>query len=245
MKSVLTKSDFISSYKLTKFADRSIAKYNIKFPIYGNNNLTQIISFLTFDGHLYLSGKAFLFASKLMPELKKIEKLVHQEFGLTGKYRKIKSNYGECNEYRIISAPISRILELLGTPKGSKVKQEFSVPNWIKKNTEFSRIYLKTAFDCEGSVWEEPNRLRIRFRINKIEEKLDNGIRFMEELKKMLNKFNVETTEIWITDSNLRKDGHKTKGMIFDIKASSLKTYREQIGFNIINKRNRLESWGH
>ncbi|MFQ6020507.1 MAG: LAGLIDADG family homing endonuclease [Candidatus Aenigmatarchaeota archaeon] len=244
MKPILTKTQFLNSYKLKKFALKSMEKYKINFPIYGNEDLVKIISFLTFNGHLYLSEKAFLFTSSLLSELKEIERLVKKEFNLIGKYRKIKSNFGTCYEYRIISAPISRILKLLDTPTGSKVKQTFLVPTWIKNNLEFARLYLKIAFDCEGSIWKEPNRMKIRFKLHKIEEKLENGKLFMKDMKDMLKRFNIETTKTWIINGNLRKDGYKTKGLVFDIKTKSLESYKEQIGFNNINKRNKLIKWG-
>ena len=115
----------------------------------------------------------------------------------------------------------------------------YVVSNWIKDDREFSRSYLRIAFDCEGSIWFE-KQPKIRFGICKIEDMLDNGFQFLEEMKFMLNMFEIESTKSWLIKGNKRKDGRITKGLYFKIKQGSLKRFSNEIGFTDRFKKHRL-----
>lgn len=244
MEPILTKEQFIMSYKLQKFADKAIDKFNLKFPIYPTSNLAKIVSYLTFDGHLRHDCNMFSFSSGKKSLFKEPIEIVKREFNIIGKIRKVPTSYGTSYEYRITNKPISRILNLIGTPHGNKIYADFRVPKWIKENKELSRNYLKVAFDCEGSAWKEgKNRIKIRFGINKYSKMLNNGMKFLEDMKSMLLKFNINTTEIWCGKGNLRKDGNTTKFLRFNIKSESIPLFKKEIGFNIKHKKNLLE-WG-
>jgi len=132
-------------------------------------------------------------------------------------------------------------LAQVGTPSGNKVTQPFLVPEWIKANIEFSREYLRTAYDCEGSIWKE-YQWKIRFGIFKEESLLGNGFEFIEDLKFMLAKFGVFSTKTWIMKGNIRKDGKITKGLYFKIKQGSLTQFASQIGFSNKFKKQRLST---
>src|SRR3989344_4775805 len=127
----ISENEFRSTYKLQAFADKIIKNKTIKFPYKPSSTTTKIVSFLTFDGHLTPGKKMFLFTSGNLRELNNMEFCNKKEFGITGKYRKIDTNkYGTSYEYRICSAPIGRLLGLLGVPGGSKVLNEFNIPEW-------------------------------------------------------------------------------------------------------------------
>jgi len=243
MKSLMTEKQFREKYKLKKFADRSIDRFKLNFPIYPNKNLAKILSFLTFDGHLRWDGNVFMFTAGNKQLLKEPKILIKNEFGITGKFRKIPTNnYGTSFEYRITNKPISRILEFIGVPKGNKVLIPFSMPKWIEKNLEFSRAYLQVAFDCEGSIWKEGSeRRKIRFRIHKSSKLLKNGINFLESLRKMLLKFGIRTSKIWIGEGNVRKDGEKTKYLCFNILSKDISIFNKEIGFGLEHKKKLLE----
>ncbi len=239
MEPLVTENDFRKTYKLEKFADTAIEKMKLKFPVYPNTNLAKIVSFLTFDGHLRWDGNVFLFTAGKRSLLKESQLLVRKEFGVEGVFRKMDTNsYGVSYEYRVTNKPICRILEALGVPKGSKVLIPFSVPDWIKKDPDLSRAYLQTAFDCEGTVWKErKNSLKIRFRMNKSVELIEDGISFLTELKDMLSVFGIGTSAIWKTAGNRRKDGNLTVGLCFNILANSIPLFRQNIGFTLKHKR--------
>jgi hypothetical protein len=165
--------------------------------------------------------------------------IVKKEFNLTGTILRA-PNDGESYILHICSMPYARILYLIGTPLGAKVMKRFDVPKWIKDDKELSRVYLNEAFNCEGSIWEEPNRTRIRFGMYKTREFLEAGIVFMESLKTMLlEHFDVQTTNTWISknsETKKRKDGQPTFGVVFDISASSLQRFIREVGIKKTNQ---------
>lgn len=197
-----------------------------------DKDLVKLVSFLTFDGHLYKSLNAFLLISKNKEILKKYEKLIKNKFGLSGSYR-IKRGFGEAFNYRIFNKRLSTFLNLVGTPKGDKMLVSFDIPDWIKKNKEFSREYLRIAYFCEGCKYQHSkNRESIQFNLNKSEELLKDGLNFTNSLKSLLKTFNIETTETWVIKGNKRKkDGKITKTIRFKIKANSINKFIKEIGW--------------
>ena len=116
------------------------------------------------------------------------------------------------------------------------------MPVWIKHDEEFSKEYLRTAFDCEGGIWKEENRICIRFGIFKKESLLAELVAFVNELKDMLGRLGIETTKDGLMKGNVRKDGQITKGAYFKIKQDSLNNFAKQVGFSDKFKKHRLIS---
>lgn len=237
-RTLVTKNDFLDSYKLRKFGES--ASKNIIFPIIANKNLAKLVSYITFDGHLSMTERMFYLSSSKISELDDFKNIVKEELGIKGKIVKTPTSIGTSYKYLLMSGPSSRILKLIGTPKGAKVKVIFNVPEWILNDINFTREYLKVAFDCEGGIWKDRNRIQIRFSLNKAENFIENGIEFMNTIKNMLHKLNISTTNIWLRDSNMRKDGLLTKVMAFNISTKSIKAFKSEIGFRIQNKSNKL-----
>src|SRR3989344_1213614 len=198
-----------------------------------DKDLVRLVSFLTFDGHLYKSLNAIILISKYKNELKKYEKLIKNKFGLNGNYRLKADGFGESFNYRVYSKELGKLLYKFGTPRGDKMLTPFDVPNWIKENKEFTREYLKVAFYCEGCKYKtSENTEIIQFNLNKSEELLEDGLKFIESLIYLLKEFNIETTKTWIMKGNLRKkDGKTTKMIKFKIKANSINKFIKEIGW--------------
>ncbi|MBD3304092.1 hypothetical protein GF343_03030 [Candidatus Woesearchaeota archaeon] len=131
-----------------------------------DKDTVKIISFLTFDGHLMKDLSGFCFCSKYVDTLQIFEEIVQAKQGISGW---LEQGQGHGISYKLwfFNKAVANQLFELGTPKGNKVLNKFSVPVWIKQNKEFSREYLRTAFDCEGSIWREENRICIRFGVFK------------------------------------------------------------------------------
>lgn len=60
---------------------------------------------------------------------------------------------------KVLNIVVSRIklvdyLRKLGLPKGDKVKQRLSIPNWIKSNKKYARACVRGLVDTDGSVYE-------------------------------------------------------------------------------------------
>ncbi len=133
-------------------------------------------------------------------------------------------------KYRFFSRPVCRFLESVGTPKGNKTTKTFHVPEWVKKDRECARTYLRTAFDCEGSIWIE-DKPKIRFGIFKRTELMENGFAFAEELKALLSQFDVFTSKTWLMAGNTKVTG-TTIGFYFKIKQDRIAAFASEIGFN-------------
>ncbi|MAG19854.1 hypothetical protein CL618_00265 [archaeon] len=210
---------------------------NNKFPIPKKSyildkNLTRIISYLTFDGHLYKDLRGFYLSSKNFKILKDFKDTTYKKFNLKGTYQR-GTGYGESYKYRIFNLKAGKLLNRLGTPNGDKMLIKFDIPEWIKKDKKLSREYLRIAFLCEGSKYKHSkNTERIKFNLNKTEELLDEGLNFIESIKLLLKQFNIETTNTRITKSNKRKkDGKITKSMIFQIRSNSFDKFIKEIGW--------------
>jgi len=204
-----------------------------------DKDLAKIVSYLTFDGHLAEDLKCFYLCSKHKEVLSNFENIVYHKFKIKGRLEKREGHVGKSYKYRVFNREVCRFLEKIGVPKGNKIAKQFLIPIWIRNNKEFSREYLTTAFDCEGSIWFE-KQPKIRFGIFKSEELLDNAFQFIDEMKFMLNSFNIKTTNSWLIKGNQRKDGRLTKGIYFKIKQNSLKQYAQEIGFTDKFKNKRL-----
>lgn len=163
--------------------------------------------------------------------LSEFKSLVKQKFNLVGRYED-GQGFGHSRKYRAFHRETARFLHSIGTPKGSKVNKEFLVPAWIKENPTFSKSYLQVAFACEGGFWKENGSKRIRFGLAKNEMILDNGKAFMQDLRDMLKELNVDTTDIWVTKGNNRKDGKITKFMHFKVRQASIPQFLASLGFS-------------
>ena len=70
----------------------------------------------------------------------------------------------------------------------------------------------------------------IKINLNKSEELLPDGLKFMDSLKFLLKKFNIETTKTWICRGNKRKrDGKITKLMAFKVRAQDVDKFIKEI----------------
>ncbi len=196
-----------------------------------DKDLVTIIAYLTADGHLYKDLKGFYFCSKDKKSLKKLSNIIYNKFGLSGKYVS-GTGHGESYKYLVFNKSVTLFLKNKGAPAGNKMFVPFDVPEWIKKNKEFVKEYLKIIFYCEGSKYKQSkNTERIKINFNKSKRLLKDGLKFMESLKDLLSGFEIETTNIWASESNKRKDGEMTNQINFQIKSKSNNTFINKIGW--------------
>jgi len=178
-----------------------------------DGELAKIASYITFDGHLYNTLKGFYFSSKNIKDLNEFEKLIKKKFGkISGKYYLNSGGIGKnkTHKYVIFNKKISQELLNLGVPKGDKANQAFKIPKWIFYSKSLSKEYLKIAFFCEGCFKESKKRTpRISINLAKTEDFIDDGIKFMEDLKKMLKYFDIRTTKCYISGNRIRKRDNK------------------------------------
>ena len=200
-----------------------------------DKDMAHITSYLIFDGHIYKTLKGIMFSSMILKDLKIIEKIFKRKFGIQGTYymNHAGSSY-QVHKFDIFNKKIALELVKLGVPKGNKTMQDFRVPEWIKTSKELSKEFLKIAFLCEGSFKENDRRNpRISINIAKAEKFLNSGIKFMEDLKVMLLKFGIRTTDCHISGINKirKKDGIQTKNIRFRIITADNNKFIKEIGW--------------
>jgi len=119
------------------------------------------------------------------------------------------------------SKPLWVLLRALGAPVGDKTVSAFRVPEWIVNGKRlFAREFLAAFF---GSEMSTPRVLAVDgktfatpcFSLNKSVEKLDGGLAFCEDVKKLLEKFNVRTSHVKVVYGIKRKDGSETRKIKF------------------------------
>jgi hypothetical protein len=186
-----------------------------------DEDLAHIASYLTFDGHIYKTLKGMMFSSKNIKDLQTIEKIFKRKFGIDGSYYlNSAGSKWQTHKFCIFNKRIASEFYNLEIPKGEKVMQDFRVPKWIKNSQKLSRKYLEIAFLCEGS-FSENNRKNPRIQINiaKGANYVGSGIKFMEDLRDMLLKLDIKTTNINFMGENQirRKDGEITKNIRFRV----------------------------
>jgi len=199
-----------------------------------DNDLVKIMSYLTFDGHIYKDLSGFYFSSKNIKDLNNFEKLIKRKFKFKGKYYLNNGGAGKTKTHKFIifNKYLSKKLNELGVPAGSKVLQKFIIPRWIIKSKNFSIEYLKIAFFCEGSMKESRKNPRIHMTLAKIEENLESGIDFMNTLKKMLEILGICTTPCYVTGNRVRKTDNKvSKDLRFKILTKYNNIFIKKIGW--------------
>jgi DNA-binding transcriptional regulator WhiA len=196
-------------------------------------NLVKIVSYLFFDGHLYKDLKCFYFSSKHKNLLKEFGEIVEMKFKIKGQLYLNEGGAGKSktHKYRVFSKEICTELEQLGVPKGDKTINEFLVPSWIIKNRKFAKEFIKIAYLCEGSMKEKRKNPRIKFNLNKAENLIGNGIKFITQIKKILEDSGIKTTEIGVYKQRTRKDGVKVKELRFRIITEDNNRFIKEIGW--------------
>jgi len=196
-------------------------------------DLVRIVAFINFDGHLAKDLKSFYYSSKNLRDVILFEKIIKRKFNVKCKIKE--NSTGSAKQTHlcwVFNSPLTKKLNELGAVKGDKIVFQYIIPKWIISNREFSKEFLKIAFFCEGSNKEEKGReTRIRFSMHKSEELLKNGVKFINQLKTMLNKFDINTTPIYISNARTRKDRIKTKLLAFRIKIKDNNKFINKIGW--------------
>lgn len=228
---------FASFNKAKQIANLEIRNVRItKFPKRAfiiDKDLARIASYLTFDGHIYKNLKGMFYSSKNIKDIKDFEKIILQKFKIKGKIKlNSAGSHHQTHKFYVFNKIIATKLLNKGVPKGDKSTQAFYVPHWIKNNKEFSREYLKIVYLCEGSMKENRKHPRIQINTGKCEELLSSGIKFMNELRQMLSKFGIRTTECSVYGTRVRKRDNKVcRDIRFRILTSDSDKFIKEIGW--------------
>lgn len=149
-----------------------------------------------------------------------------------------------------------KLLYSFGLPKGNKVLQKTEIPLWIKNgNKKIKKAFLNSLFEGELQTHKVQYNIKrnkidicpITFGMSKVKEHADNLIDFLNEIKILLNEFNIKSKPVEKPKpSNIRKDGLVTYSTRFYISISALNTinFSKMIDypFNIKKKKALLDA---
>jgi RNA-splicing ligase RtcB/intein/homing endonuclease len=118
----------------------------------------------------------------------------------------------EAYQLVVTSPSFAILLKSLSVPFGRKTDVEFDVPEWIKKVPKWiKRLFLAGYFGAEmcriKSSPAEPYRVYSpKVSLNKVEDLVQNGVKFMQSIQELLKEFEVESA-IMVFPYVKRKDG--------------------------------------
>jgi len=182
------------------------------------------IGFLLCDGHLKkdLQRISYFFNQSKDSETFK------SRFLSIFKREKASLNYhAYCFTVGVCNKDLAMLFNYLGVPAGNKVYKPFSVPKWIYNGSdEIKRIFLSTVYGNEGSKPQD-GKWRIQFVLSKNKELVPNLLGFLNQIRTMLNHFNMSTSHI-----QLRKQkGRAFSGRFYIRGKENLIRFNNQIGF--------------
>lgn len=212
-----------------------IEKYGLNYIL--NNDVSAFIAmnigFLMCDGHLKkdLEQIGYYFNQKSDAELFKKDFLsVFNKEKLSLVYRCYCYRVGICNKSLVV------LFNHLGVPAGNKVFKPFLVPEWIYNGSDkIKRIFLSTIYGNEGSKPQD-NRWRIQFVLSKTKEHVPNLLRFLNQVRVMLNHFDISTSNI-----QLRKQkGRAFCGRFYIKGKENLNKFYNKIGFLYASEKQKV-----
>lgn len=203
------------------------------FPIKMTSELASLVGHSFCDGHV---GKKFSFTNKSSHLINNTKQKVQT---LPIKNIAINERFHKAVTVRF-SSLVKDIFIVAGAPKGNKVKQPFQIPPWIKEGTlEHKRNFLQALFDDESTVQVKSREIILHF--HKIVSLIDNLHQFLEEVKSLLNDFEVK--EATITECHLHegKNGKTLQKRLRICGTFNFINFQENIGFIHPNKKELLK----
>ena len=220
---------------------------NFGFRSVDRQMLAKIVADVTGDGHLQLKNWRGL-VSFYSNDHNKIEDIIERFRTLFGVIGRVYMKHGKNLQYRVffISKPVARYLMSMGVPEGNKTDQSFLIPSWIMKGDRKVRAaFLRGIFSAEGSVFytKQKNgkkRWQIGIEMYKWVRLEANGKEFMEQLRDLLDDFNIRTSPVRFGRKNLRKNGTYSVAVKMDIELNEFGKFYKEIGFDDTKKTQRL-----
>jgi len=140
------------------------------------------------------------------------------------------------------------LFKALGAPIGKKTDVEFRVPKWVMNSPKqwVKQLFLASYFGCEMTKPEPQISLKSfrtpYFSLNKREDLIESGLEFVDDIKKLLNEFDIEMKKVKVIPHCIRKDGkisHKTKVYLSNTTQNLINLYGK-IGFEYATKKEKI-----
>ncbi|MBD3303606.1 RNA-splicing ligase RtcB [Candidatus Woesearchaeota archaeon] len=220
--------------------------------------LAKIVGYLFGDGCMYFSDKkgyAVFYGKK--EDLLQIQEDISQlgfrsQIHSRTREHNILTQYGNKEfasttfELHVKTREFVDILKELGVPAGNKTRQDYSVPDWIKKGHKcIKRMFLAAFFGAELSAPATHTKTGFYSPVlsqNKISSLSSGAKSFMLEISRMLEDFGVVVNKISERDEFINQYGEKTKRfrLILSAEESNLVRLWRSVGFEYNTWRSRL-----
>lgn len=167
-------------------------------------------------------------------------------------YGKAKPISGRSYELTCNSKALWMLVVALGAPIGDKVKENVFVPRWVFNDELLKIEFLASLFGAEMSKPRLDKRKHNKksfnspiFSMNKIETNLENGIHFLEDIRRLLGELSIETGHIKKIPYTTRKDGNKSIKLRIDIlnKQENLVKLYGIVGFRYSKEKEKLAKY--
>jgi intein/homing endonuclease len=249
--SVLDKKKFINSYNRNGSGEKFVESINW-LPLQRTPELAELIGFIFADGSIERSydrqkirPKRVDFISDNQVLRNRVYYLILKIFGVKSKKHMFRNTQG----FRIANASIARALWISGIPMGGKVSQNYDIPDWIKTSKkEIKSSFIRSYFDCDASkpykIIRSKSTFAIRLTINKTEDRIPNGLKFLESMKNILNEFEIVCNGPYIRKSKIYVNRHGRKTIMLELliqRQLSFLNYYRMIGFSEPNKKEKLK----
>ncbi|OQA47169.1 MAG: RNA-splicing ligase RtcB [Chloroflexi bacterium ADurb.Bin325] len=194
--------------------------------------LIRIAGFVIGDGHIHYEGGDGKGVTWFYGEPDDLEELRRdiQRLGITPsrvytrqREHHIVTQYGEydfshqASSFKVVGSAFALLLETLGVPVGNKTQQDFRVPEWLYDCPLWQqRLFLAGLFGAEMSAPKAFNAHGANFytpvlAINKREGYLESGIRFMEDIARLLQNFGIRINKISAHDGQESPHGAQSQ----------------------------------
>ena len=221
---------------------------NPKLPI-----IAKLYGYLLGDGTIYFSGKkGFVSFYGSKGDLKKIKNGLEilgfkSTIYVRERRHKIRTQYGEKEftsmscELHCSSKSLANLFEKLGMPVGSKVNQNYNVPDWIMNSKLWiKRLFLAGLFGAELSTPKVHSKTGFDspvLSLNKNKKFIEGGRKFLIQIMSLLDDFGIESKISQRKEyKNKYGETYRLRLIISSREENLLKLWRK-IGFEYNQKR--------
>lgn len=148
----------------------------VKLPFKPNEKLASLFGHVLGDGCIKAREESFCYVNKNKDLIEEVKRGFKELFEINTKER----FNGKRGFYEVQSPKvIAKFLVLCGFPKGEKMKQILTIPNWIKNGSfKIKSAFIRALFDDEGTVIHSKGNYVIGFSMNKQNFLLDAHKKF-------------------------------------------------------------------
>jgi intein/homing endonuclease len=204
-----------------------------------NNTIARLVGHAFGDGSIHNKKQYFIYTNSDENLQQNVKKLVKSSFGIVSLNQGTAISGTPRYQY---SNKVGRVLVSFGAPIGSKVLNFTQIPKWIKNGSRSSKAaFLAALYDDEGYFRDSRNCRQIVFKAAKIYHLRTNLTAYLEDVRKLLYEFGIESSEIKFDQIKKREDGKKMISLRFWITGrNNFALFRKSIPLFHKEKRRKL-----